>query len=82
MRGLFFFAVIKPSVADSGAFALRTIPQLETALSRDGIVMIPYSEENRHLFDLLPAAEGGETIRPALMRGGNLIARGQATCKA
>ena len=74
--------LMEAQLTRDGAFALRTIPQVETALTRDGIVMIPYSEENKHLFDLLPAPEGGETIRPALMRGGNLIARGQATCKA
>ena len=73
--------LMEAQLTKDGAFALRTIPQVETALSRDGIVMVPYSEENKHLFDLLPAPEGGETIRPALMSGGSLIARGQATCK-
>ncbi|MGI6172423.1 MAG: hypothetical protein ACOYI8_00815 [Christensenellales bacterium] len=64
-----------------GAFALRTIPQMESALVREGIVMVPYSNETRQYFDLLPAPEGGHTIRPALMQNGVLIARGQATIR-
>lgn len=63
-------------------FALSAVPQLLRALEQQGVSMRLFSDGYESDFDLLPAAVGGETIRPAIMMGDALILRGQATVKA
>ena len=62
-------------------YALKGIPTMVSALNAQGIELLPYSTENHGNFDLLPAPEGGKTIRPALRQGDTLLMRGQATVK-
>lgn len=62
-----------------GAYALKAVPALEAALMEQGIEVVKYSAENEEYFDLYPGTEAGITIRPALLRDGKVIARGQAT---
>lgn len=62
-----------------GAYALKAVPALTAALMEQGIEVVNYSAENEEYFDMYPGTEAGITIRPALIKDGKVIARGQAT---
>lgn len=62
-----------------GEYALKAVPALTAALMEQGIEIVNYSAENEEYFDMYPGTEAGITIRPALLRDGKVIARGQAT---
>ena len=62
-----------------GDYALKAVPALAAALREQGIEAVNYSAENEEYFDLYPGTEKGITIRPALIRDGKVLARGQAT---
>ena len=64
-----------------GAYALKAVPQIRQILKDQGIELLTFTEENRSCFDMFPGTEPGLTIRPAVMRGERLLARGQATEK-
>ncbi len=64
-----------------GEYALRAVPRLVSALNEQGIEAVCYSGENEEYFDMYPGTEEGMTIRPALMKDGRVIVRGQATEK-
>lgn len=61
-----------------GDYALKAIPRLDAALGAQGVAAVPYSPEHRACFDLLPTAGEGATIRPAMLKDGKLVARGEA----
>ena len=73
--------LMEARITGDGAFALKALPQMMAALSDQGVEIEMYTSENRANFDLLPAEAGGETIRPALIKDGRLLFRGQATIK-
>jgi len=62
-----------------GDYALKALPGLMAALEEQGIKPVGYSKENEKYFDMYPGTEAGITIRPALLKDGRVIARGQAT---
>ena len=62
-----------------GEYALKAAPQLANALNEQGVELVEYSPERRDWFELFPGTEDGLTIRPALVKEGKLLARGQAT---
>ena len=62
-----------------GDYALKAAPQLANALNEQGVELVEYSPEHRDWFELFPGTEDGLTIRPALVKEGKLLARGQAT---
>ena len=64
---------------EDGSYALKAAGQIEEALSEQGIRTVSYSPENRDWFDMFPGTEDGLTIRPAMVKDGRLLARGQAT---
>ena len=66
------------SLTGDGAFALRAASPLVAALEAQGLQLMLYAPENAGWFDLIPGAGAGRTIRPALVRDGHLMARGQA----
>lgn len=66
---------------DDGRYALKTLPQLIMALEQQGMKLVEYSEDTAKYFERLPGVEDGYTIRPALMLGERLVARGQVTQK-
>lgn len=66
---------------DDGRYALKTLPQLIMSLEEQGMTLLEYSADNAAYFERLPGLEDGYTIRPALMLGDKLIARGQVTQK-
>lgn len=73
--------LMEANLTDDGRFALKALPQMMNALESQGIEIEMYSDEGRLNFDLLAAPVGGETIRPALIKDGKLLMRGQATIK-
>ena len=62
-----------------GGYALKAAPQLVAALEAQGIEPVEYTPDRREWFDMFPGTEDGLTIRPALVKEGRLLARGQAT---
>ena len=62
-----------------GGYALKAVPALTAALMEQGIEVVNYSAENERYFDMYPGTEPGITIRPALIKDGKAIAKGQAT---
>lgn len=65
--------------AGDSVFALKAAPTLLTELEAQGIELVTYAPDVRLHFDAVPAATAGRTIRPALMRGDKVLARGQVT---
>lgn len=62
-----------------GNYALKAAPQIVAALNDEGVRLVEYSPETREYFDLFPGTEPDLTIRPAVMQGERVLARGQAT---
>jgi len=62
-----------------GGYALKAAPQLISALNEQGVELVDFSEEHRDWFEMFPGTEPNLTIRPALVKEGRLLARGQAT---
>lgn len=62
-----------------GAYALKAVPRLTAALMEQGIEAVDYTPETREYFDLFPGTEPDLTIRPALLKDGRVLVRGQAT---
>ena len=73
--------LMEARLTNDGAYALKALPQMMAALERQGVEIEMYTDASRTNFDLMPAPMGGETIRPALIKDGRLILRGQATIK-
>lgn len=69
------------SLAGDGAFALRAASPLAAALEAQGVELMLLGADNAGWFDLLPGAPAGRTIRPALVKDGHLLARGQAIAR-
>lgn len=64
-----------------GAYALKAAPGLMNALMQQGIEAVNYTPDTADMFDLFPGTEEGFTIRPALVKEGRVISRGQATSR-
>ena len=62
-----------------GEYALKAVPALAAALMEQGIEVVDYSKETEAYFEMYPGTEEGITIRPAMLKDGKLLARGQAT---
>ena len=71
--------LLEASFTGDGDYALKAMPKLREALRAQGVITIDYSDENRMYFELFPSTQAGKTIRPAFLRDGRLIMRGQAT---
>ena len=66
---------------DDGKYALKTLPQLIMSLEQQGLTICEYNENTAAYFERLPGIEDGYTVRPALMLGDKLVAKGQVTQK-
>lgn len=66
------------SLTRDASFALRAASPLVTALEAQGLQLMLYNPECAGWFDTLPGAGEIRTIRPALVKDGHLLARGQA----
>ncbi len=73
--------LMEAKLTEDGGFALRALPGMMDQLARQGVTAQLYGEDLRQHFDLLPAPVGGDTIRPALLKDGRVLSRGQATTK-
>ena len=62
-----------------GEYALKALPQIREALYAQGVEAVDYTPEHSEYFELFPSQRGGQTIRPAFLRDGRLVLRGQAT---
>ena len=58
--------------------ALRSLDQAEQYLRMLGVQSVFYDAEHAAMFDVLPARSGERTVRPALVRDGELVRRGVA----
>ena len=58
--------------------ALRSLDQAEQYLRMLGVESVFYDPAHAALFDVLPARSGARTVRPALVRDGELVRRGVA----
>lgn len=65
--------------AHDGEYALKAAPGLLDALDGQNIRLLTYSPETKQYFETVPGARGGQTIRPALVSGNTVLARGQVT---
>ena len=61
--------------AKDGEYALDQISKVPFYLHQKGIEMMDYSDEYRSYFDVIPG-EKRETIRPALLKNGQLLKKG------
>ncbi len=73
--------LLEAKYTNDGEYALKSVPQLVDALSREGVSVKRAEDGKMEDYDLLPAQTGGRTIRPAVYMDGELIARGQVTVK-
>ena len=71
--------LIEAVYTQDGGYALKAVPQIEGALEAQGVKIVEYSDATKGWFDMYPGTEPGLTIRPALVRDGHVLARGQAT---
>ena len=62
--------------------ALRSLDQAEQYLRMLGVESVFYDPQHAALFDVLPARSGARTVRPALVRDGELVRRGVAAVAA
>jgi len=67
--------LLEAQLAKDGEYALDQISKVPFYLHQKGIEMVEYSEENRGWFDVIPG-EKRETIRPALVKDGQLLKKG------
>ena len=51
------------------------------SLEQQGLTICEYNENTAAYFERLPGIEDGYTVRPALMLGDKLVAKGQVTQK-
>ncbi|MBQ2990041.1 MAG: hypothetical protein IJD60_01975 [Clostridia bacterium] len=61
--------------------AMRSLSQAQQYLHMLGVEIVHYDGQNAQLFDLLPTLGEARTIRPALMKDGQLLRRGAAACR-
>ena len=71
--------LLEAAQTKDGEYALKAVPRLTAALMEQGIETVYYSAENEAYFDMYPGTEEGITIRPALLKDGKVVVRGQAT---
>lgn len=74
-----FADLLEAKYVDSGDFALRQLKNVPTYLTRQGITLVDYSEEQEDLFELFPSKNKTATQRPALLVGNELLMMGKAT---
>ncbi len=71
--------LLEAAQTHDGDYALKAVPALTAALMGQGVEIVNYSKATEEYFELYPGTEEGITIRPAMLKDGRIIARGQAT---
>ena len=65
--------------SENGDYALRQLKKLPARLRAQGVEICNYSSDTAELFELLPTKHSASTLRPALVREGELLLAGRAT---
>lgn len=74
-------ALMEAKASGRDELAMRSLNQAEQYLRMLGVESVAYSEEHANLYDVLPTMGETRTIRPALIKDGQLLRRGMAACK-
>lgn len=75
-------ALMEAKASGRDDLAMRSLSQAEQYLHMLGVEVIPYSEDQAQLFDILPTMGTARTIRPALKQDGKILRRGVAALQA
>ena len=75
-----FSYLMEAKLAGEGDFALEQLDEVERYLAKQDVLMVKYIKGNEKYFDFLEGEET-KTIRPALVRGGEMLAKGLAQLK-
>lgn len=65
--------------SENGDYALRQLKKLPVRLRAQGVELCDYTESTAELFEILPTKNTAATLRPALVREGELLLAGRAT---
>ncbi|NLG24225.1 MAG: hypothetical protein GX558_02640 [Clostridiales bacterium] len=71
--------LIEARQSGDGRYALKAVPMLRLALQEQGVEAVELADDTRDYFEIFPTEGEPATIRPAMVRNGRLLARGQAT---
>ena len=75
-----FAYLMEAKLSADPEFALEQLDEVERYLAKQDVLMVKYIKGNEKYFDFLEGEET-KTIRPALVRGGEMLAKGLAQLK-
>ncbi len=75
-----FSYLMEAKLSGEADFALEQLDEVERYLAKQDVMMVNYIKGNEKYFDFLEGEET-KTVRPALVRGGNVLAKGLAQLK-
>ena len=75
-----FSYLMEAKLAADAEFALEQLDEVERYLAKQDVLTVKYIKGNEKYFDFLEGEET-KTIRPALVRGGEMLAKGLAQLK-
>lgn len=75
-----FSYLMEAKLSGDAEFALEQLDEVEHYLARQDVLLVKYTKGNERYFDFLEGEET-RTIRPALVRGGQVMVKGLAQLK-
>ena len=75
-----FSYLMEAKLSADADFALEQLDEVERYLAKQDVLLVKYIKGNEKYFDFLEGEET-KTIRPALVRGGEMLAKGLAQLK-
>jgi hypothetical protein len=75
-----FSYLLEAKLSDQPDFAMEQLDEVESYLAKQDVMIVKYIKGNEKYFDFLEGEET-KTIRPALVRGGKMLAKGLAQLK-
>lgn len=75
-----FSYLMEAKLSGDGEFALEQLEEVERYLAKQDVILVNYIKGNEKYFDFLEGEET-KTIRPALVRNGQIIGKGLAQLK-
>ena len=79
-EAVLFSYLMEAKLSGEPDFALEQLDEVERYLAKQDVMMVNYIKGNEKYFDFLEGEET-KTIRPALVRGGEMLAKGLAQLK-
>ena len=79
-EAVLFSYLMEAKLSGEPDFALDQLDEVERYLAKQDVMMVNYIKGNEKYFDFLEGEET-KTIRPALVRGGEMLAKGLAQLK-